>query len=154
MSDVATIRQSFKDPTSYARFNGAPAVTLGVSKRTGENVLLTDAIIKGIVKKSADFWPEGVQYEFVGETAKEVNTSVSSLQNSIISAIILVSIVMIVALGERTALLVAISIPGSFLLAIFLMNMIGMSINMVVMFGLILSVGVTGRRRNCCHRIC
>ena len=142
LSDVATIRQSFKDPTSYARFNGKPAVTLGVSKRTGENVLLTDAIIKGIVKQSSEFWPEGVQYEFVGETAKEVNTSVSSLQNSIISAIILVSIVMIVALGERTALLVAISIPGSFLLAIFLMNMIGMSINMVVMFGLILSVGL------------
>ncbi|MDA0707528.1 MAG: efflux RND transporter permease subunit [Proteobacteria bacterium] len=142
LSDVATIRQSFKDPVKYARFNGKPAVTLGVSKRTGENVILTDAIIKAIVRQSAEFWPEGVQYEFIGETSKQVNESVSSLQNSIISAIILVSIAMIIALGERSALLVAISIPGSFLLSIFLMNLLGMSINMVTMFGLILSVGL------------
>jgi multidrug efflux pump len=142
LSDVATIRQSFKDPVKYARFNGKPAVTLGVSKRTGENVILTDAITKAIVRQSAEFWPEGVQYEFIGETSKQVNESVSSLQNSIISAIILVSIAMIIALGERSALLVAISIPGSFLLSIFLMNLLGMSINMVTMFGLILSVGL------------
>ncbi len=142
LSDIATIRQSFKDPTSYARFNGNPAVTLGVSKRTGENVILTDAIIKEVVRKSAEFWPKGIQYDFIGETSKQVITSVSSLQNSIISAILLVSITMIIALGERTALLVAISIPGSFLLSIFLMNMLGMSINMVTMFGLILSVGL------------
>ncbi|MCB2092650.1 MAG: efflux RND transporter permease subunit [Alphaproteobacteria bacterium] len=142
LSDVATIRKSFKDPISYARFNDKPAVSIGVSKRTGENIILTDAIIKEVVRASSEQWPEGVYYEFVGEASKQVEESVSSLQNSIISAILLVSIAMIVALGERTAFLVAVSIPGSFLLAIFLMNFIGMSINQVVMFGLILSVGL------------
>lgn len=142
LSDVATIRKSFKDPTSYARFNDKPAVSLGVSKRTGENIILTDAIIKEVVRLSAENWPDGIEYDFVGEKSEEVQKSVSSLQNSIISAILLVSIAMIIALGERTALLVAISIPGSFLLSIFLMNMLGMSINQVVMFGLILSVGL------------
>ena len=142
LSDVATIRKSFKDPVSYARFNDQAAVSIGVSKRTGENIILTDAIIKEIVKRSAEVWPEGVQYDFVGEASEQVVDSVSSLQNSIISAILLVSIAMIVALGERTALLVAVSIPGSFLLAIFMMNFVGMSINQVVMFGLILSVGL------------
>ncbi|MBT5186871.1 MAG: efflux RND transporter permease subunit [Kordiimonadaceae bacterium] len=142
VGDVATIRRSYKDATSYARFNDEPAVSLGVSKRTGENVILTDAIIREIVKRSAEFWPEGVKYDFVGEKSKQVQDSVSSLQNSIISAILLVSIAMIIALGERTAFLVAVSIPGSFLLAIFMMNMVGMSINQVVMFGLILSVGL------------
>ena len=142
LSDVATIRKTFKDPISYARFNDLPAVSLGVSKRTGENIIATDAIIKEIVRRSAEQWPEGVQYDFVGEASEEVENSVSSLQNSIISAILLVSIAMIVALGERTAFLVAVSIPGSFLLSIFMMNMMGMSINQVVMFGLILSVGL------------
>ncbi len=142
ISDVATIRKTFKDPVSYARFNGQPAVSLGVSKRTGENIIETDAIIKEIVRRSAEQWPEGVNYDFVGEASEQVEDSVSSLQNSIISAILLVSIAMIVALGERTAFLVAVSIPGSFLLSIFLMNMMGMSINQVVMFGLILSVGL------------
>lgn len=142
VGDVATIRRSYKDPTSYARFNDQPAVSLGVSKRTGENVILTDAIIREIVKRSAEYWPEGIQYEFIGEKAEQVQQSVSSLQNSIISAILLVSIAMIIALGERTAFLVAVSIPGSFLLAIFMMNGVGMSINQVVMFGLILSVGL------------
>lgn len=142
VGDVATIRRSYKDATSYARFNDQPAVSIGVSKRTGENVILTDAIIREIVRQSAEFWPEGVQYDFVGEKSKQVLDSVSSLQNSIISAILLVSIAMIIALGERTAFLVAVSIPGSFLLAIFMMNMVGMSINQVVMFGLILSVGL------------
>ncbi|MCP5382652.1 MAG: efflux RND transporter permease subunit [Kordiimonadaceae bacterium] len=142
LSDVATIRKSFKDPISYARFNDKPAVSIGVSKRTGENIILTDAIIKEVVRVSSEQWPEGVHYEFVGEASAQVEESVSSLQNSIISAILLVSIAMIVALGERTAFLVAVSIPGSFLLAIFLMNFMGMSINQVVMFGLILSVGL------------
>ncbi|MDG1859801.1 MAG: efflux RND transporter permease subunit, partial [Emcibacteraceae bacterium] len=142
VGDVATIRRTYKDPTSYARFNDEPAVSLGVSKRTGENVILTDAIIREIVRRSAEQWPEGINYDFVGEKSKEVQNSVSSLQNSIISAILLVSIAMIIALGERTAFLVAVSIPGSFLLAIFMMNGIGMSINQVVMFGLILSVGL------------
>ena len=142
VGDVATVRRSYKDPTSYARFNDQPAVSIGVSKRTGENVILTDAIIREIVRQSAEVWPEGVQYDFVGEKSKQVKDSVSSLQNSIISAILLVSIAMIIALGERTAFLVAISIPGSFLLAIFMMNGVGMSINQVVMFGLILSVGL------------
>lgn len=142
VGDVATIRRSYKDATSYARFNDEPAISLGVSKRTGENVILTDAIIREIVRRSAEFWPAGIQYDFVGEKAKEVQDSVSSLQNSIISAILLVSIAMIIALGERTAFLVAVSIPGSFLLAIFMMNVVGMSINQVVMFGLILSVGL------------
>ena len=142
VGDVATIRRSFKDATSYARFNDQPAVSLGVSKRTGENVILTDAIIREIVRRSSELWPEGVQYDFVGEKSKSVQDSVSSLQNSIISAILLVSIAMIIALGERTAFLVAVSIPGSFLLAIFMMNAVGMSINQVVMFGLILSVGL------------
>ncbi len=142
LSDVATIRKSFKDPISYARFNDQAAVSIGVSKRTGENIILTDAIIKEIVRRSAEQWPEGVNYDYVGEASEQVVDSVSSLQNSIISAILLVSIAMIVALGERTALLVAISIPGSFLLAIFMMNFTGISINQVVMFGLILSVGL------------
>ncbi|MBT5073456.1 MAG: efflux RND transporter permease subunit [Kordiimonadaceae bacterium] len=142
LQDVATIRKAYKDPTSYARFNDQPAVSLGVSKRTGENIILTDQIIREIVRRSAEQWPEGINYDFVGEKSKQVLDSVSSLQNSIISAILLVSIAMIVALGERTALLVAISIPGSFLLSIFLMNMLGMSINQVTMFGLILSVGL------------
>lgn len=142
LSDVATIRKAFKDPVSYARFNDQSAVSIGVSKRTGENIILTDAIIKEIVRRSAEQWPEGVNYDFVGEASEQVVDSVSSLQNSIISAILLVSIAMIIALGERTALLVAISIPGSFLLAIFMMNFAGISINQVVMFGLILSVGL------------
>ncbi len=142
LQDVATIRKTFKDPVSYARFNDRPAVSIGVSKRTGENIIETDAITKAIVRASAEQWPEGVQYDFVGEASEEVEQSVSSLQNSIISAILLVSIAMIVALGERTAFLVAVSIPGSFLLSIFLMNFMGMSINQVVMFGLILSVGL------------
>ena len=142
LSDVATIRKAFKDPVSYARFNDQPAVSIGVSKRTGENIILTDAIIKEIVRLSAEQWPEGVNYDFVGEASEQVLDSVSSLQNSIISAILLVSIAMIIALGERTALLVAISIPGSFLLAIFMMNFASISINQVVMFGLILSVGL------------
>ena len=142
LKDVATIRKTFKDPVSFARFNDKPAVSIGVSKRTGENIIATDAIIKEIVRLSAKQWPEGVNYDFVGEASEQVEDSVSSLQNSIISAILLVSLAMIIALGERTALLVAISIPGSFLLSIFLMNFMGMSINQVVMFGLILSVGL------------
>jgi len=142
LSDVAEIRRTFKDPESYSRFNGQPAITISVSKRTGENVLKTVAIVRALVEEHQKYWPENVQYSFVGDQSLWVEDAVTNLQNSIISAILLVAIAIVAALGARSALLVSISIPGSFLLSIYLLYIFGFSINQVVMFALILSVGL------------
>ncbi len=142
LSDVAEIRRSYKDPTSYSRFNGKPSINIAVSKRAGQNAIDTVEAVKRLIETRSQNWPTGINYTFVGDRSEEINNSVSSLENSVISAILLVAVAIVAALGNRSALLVAISIPGSFLLSIFLIYMFGMAINQVIMFGLILSVGL------------
>ncbi|MGD9639138.1 MAG: efflux RND transporter permease subunit [Alphaproteobacteria bacterium] len=142
LSDIATGRRAFKDATGYARVGGKPSVALEVSKRTGENVINTVEKVKEIVERERKYWPEGINVTYNQDQSKDIKDMLNDLQNSVISAIILVMIVVIAALGVRTGLLVGISIPGSFLMAILAIYIMGYTINMVVLFALILAVGM------------
>lgn len=140
--DVATIRRSFKDPSTYARVNGQPTISLEVSKRPGENLINTIAQVKELVSQAKTFWPESLQVGYAGDTSKDVKTMLSELQNNILSAVLLVVIVIIAVMGVRSSLLVGIAIPGSFLAGIVLLAVSGLTINMVVLFALIMAVGM------------
>ncbi|MFC7050531.1 efflux RND transporter permease subunit [Emcibacter nanhaiensis] len=142
LADVAEVRRTYKEPTTYSRFNGRSAVSISLTKRAGENTFDAVARAKAIVEESAKNWPKGLQHAYLGDQSVEVRNSISSLQNSVISAILLVAIAIVIALGNRAAFLVAVTIPGSFLLSIFLLEMFGFTINRMVLFGLILSVGL------------
>ncbi|WP_321391608.1 efflux RND transporter permease subunit [Emcibacter sp.] len=142
LADVASIRRGYKEPQSYSRFNGEKAVSISLTKRAGENTFEAIDRAKNMVKLSARQWPDGVKHAFLSDQSIEVKNAVSSLQNSIISAILLVSVTIVIAMGNRAAFLVAVTIPGSFLLSIFLLDMFDFTINQMVMFGLILSVGL------------
>ena len=142
LADVAEVRRTYKEAQTYSRFNGRAAVSISLTKRAGENTFETVARAKAIVAASARQWPENLQHAFLGDQSEEVKNSISSLQNSVISAILLVAIAIVIALGNRAAFLVAVTIPGSFLLSIFLLDMFDFTINRMVLFGLILSVGL------------
>jgi len=114
--DVAQVRRSYKDPTSFARLNGEPSVSLEVKKRPGENMLETVANVKTLVTASqqSTIWPASINVSYTGDQTIEVNMMLNDLQNNVSSAVILVAIVILAILGLRTALLVGVSIPGSF----------------------------------------
>jgi len=144
MSDIADVRSGYMNPTSYARFNDRPSVSIEVSNRAGANMIETIAEVRALVdgQYAADHWPETVKIEYSQDRSTDIRTMVQTLFANIINAVILVFIVCIAALGLRSALFVGWAIPASFLMALFLMFVQGISINFMILFGLILSVGV------------
>ena len=140
--DIAEVRRTYKDAESYARLNGKPALAIEVVQRGGSN--LVDSIIKAkaIVETERQYWPDEIEISVSRDKSKDVNDMLTELQNSVLAAVLLVFIVIIGILGIRSALLVGISIPGSFLLGIMLIGAFGITINMMVLFALIMAVGM------------
>lgn len=139
---VASIRRSFKDPESFARVGGQSAVTLEIKKRVGANIIDTITQVRQIVESERQRWPVAVQVAYMQDKSDQIRDMLSDLQNNILSAIILVIIVIIAALGLRSAFLVGLAIPGSFLATILVLNTLGYTLNIVVLFSLILVVGM------------
>ncbi|MFQ5624361.1 MAG: efflux RND transporter permease subunit [Paracoccaceae bacterium] len=146
LSEIAEIRLTFEDQRGTARYNGEKTVALQIVKRKGFNVIETAALVRQTVAKSAAEWPpelrEAIAVSTSMDTSKEVASMVNQLQASVLTAIALVMIVVLSALGTRAALLVGFAIPTSFLLCFALLAVFGMAISNIVMFGLILAVGM------------
>jgi multidrug efflux pump len=140
--EVTTVRRSFKDPESFARVDGQAAVTLEVKKRVGANIIDTIAEVRETVEAERKHWPAAVQVGYMQDKSDQIREMLADLQNNILSAIILVMIVIIAALGPRSAILVGLAIPGAFLAAILVLDVLGYTLNIVVLFSLILVVGM------------
>lgn len=144
LGDIAEVRRGYKDVTTYARFNGRTSVSLEISKRQGVNILETSDTVQALVDEivASPDWPETINVSYSQARSVYINDMMSELFASIVNAVILVFIVCIAALGWRSALFVGWAIPASFLIAFFLFYVGGETINMMILFGLILSVGV------------
>jgi len=142
VSDVAEIRRTFKDPENFARLNGDRAIALEVVKRTGENIIDTITAVQDIVAEEQAYWPKNLKVAYTLDESESIRNMLKDLQNNVISAILLVMIVVVWALGLRAALLVGIAIPGAFLTGILVIYAMGLTVNIVVLFSLILSVGM------------
>jgi len=146
LSDIAEVRRSFKDPENFARVEGQPAIALEVSKRTGENIIETIERVRRVVEEERASWPRELQdvlhVAYSQDKSDQIRIMLSDLQNNVIAAVLLVMIVVVAALGPRTAALVGIAIPGSFLTGILVISALGLTINIVVLFALILAVGM------------
>jgi len=140
--DVAKVRRTYKDAESYARLNGSPALAIEVVQRSGANIIGTVDKIKALIEEDRRSWPAGITIVASRDKSKDVHRMLSNLQNSVISAVLLVFIVIIGILGFRAASLVGVSIPGSFLLGILVITSFGITINMMVLFALIMAVGL------------
>jgi multidrug efflux pump len=142
LRDIATVQRTFKDPESFARINGQPSVALEVVKRSGENVIETIAMVRAAVDAMREYIPPTVEITLSGDRSEDIRSMLSDLQNNIISAVLLVMIVIVAALGIKSGLLVGVAIPGSFLTGILIIGLMGLTINIVVLFALIMAVGM------------
>ncbi|MDH3472532.1 MAG: efflux RND transporter permease subunit [Rhodospirillales bacterium] len=140
--DIGILRRTFKDPESFARINGRRAVSLEVSKRTGENIIATIEQVRDVVETARRAWPEDVVVNYSQDKSSRIRNMLTDLQNNVLSAILLVMVVVVAALGLRTAGLVGVAIPGSFLTGILVLAALGFTVNIVVLFSLILAVGM------------
>jgi multidrug efflux pump len=141
-NDVASVRRGFKDAETFARLNGEPAVALEVVQRANVNVVKTVEQVKALLEEAQAGWPAGAKIIISQDRSENILEQFSELQGHVLLAIALVVILIIGTLGLRNAALVAVSIPGSFLVGIFIVAMMGLSMNMIVMFALIMSVGI------------
>jgi multidrug efflux pump len=142
LGDVADIRRTFKDPTVFTRVNGEPAILIEVVKRLGTNIVENNQAVRKAVESVTRDWPQTVQVSFLLDQSNFIHEVLGSLQSAIMTAILLVMIVVLAALGLRSALLVGLAIPTSFMTGFLILGMLGMTVNMMVMFGLVLTVGM------------
>jgi multidrug efflux pump len=142
IKDIAELRPTFKDAEGFARVDGRPALALEVSKRIGSNIIETVQKVRDVVRAEQPNWPANVEVGFIQDKSDNIRDMLLDLQNNVLSAIILVMLVVVAALGLRSAGLVGLAVPGSFLTGILVLYALGLTVNIVVLFALILAVGM------------
>ena len=142
LSELATVTYGFKDRTSIARADGFPVISLDVIKRKGENLLEAADKIAVLVADAKKSLPGDLTINLFNDQSINTRNEVANLENSIISGVILVVLVLLFFLGIRNALFVGLAIPMSMLMGILVLSMTGVTMNIVVLFSLILALGL------------
>ncbi|MCC5987018.1 MAG: efflux RND transporter permease subunit [Pararhodobacter sp.] len=146
LGDLATIQLTFQDREGTARFQGTDALALQVVMRRGFNLIDTVGEVRAAIEAERATWPEELRASVAVTPAldrsHQVESMISQLEGSVLTAIALVMIVVLSALGTRSALLVGFAIPTSFLLCFILLGALNVTISNIVMFALILAVGM------------
>ncbi len=140
--DLATVRATFKDAETITRLDGKPAIAIEVKKRIGANIVQTIDGAKHVADEFMKTMPEGMEVTYTQDKSVFVNQLLTDLQNHVLIAVILVFIVILYALSGRASLLIGLAIPSSFLMGILALGLMGYTINMIVLFSLILAVGM------------
>jgi multidrug efflux pump subunit AcrB len=140
--DVATVLYGFEDETTRSRLNRSQAVSLTIEKRTGSNIIGVADAVKAELENLRATLPAGVDVTLVSDQSQDIRKTVSELENNIISGLILVVAVLMAFLGFRNSLFVAVAIPLSMLITVTVVQAIGYTLNMMVLFSLILVLGM------------
>ena len=143
LRDVANIKFEEKETESFARETRAPVIMLDVFKRGGENLLeLSEQVIDLKDELAEDYFPENLGITITGDQSEQTKMQVEELQNSIIFGVILVVGVLLFFLGLRNAMFVGVAIPLSMFISFMWLNSMGVSLNMMVLFSLVLALGM------------
>lgn len=142
LDKIATVRRTFKDRESYTRVNGRPAISVEVLRRPGANVIDMNKKIRALVAEIGQDYPSDISLIFSQDQSPFAEQQVTELQGNIVTAMALVMIMVVAALGIRSGLLVGAAVPVSFLFALLVLNTMGLSFNFMVMFGMLLGLGM------------
>ncbi|MDZ7771148.1 MAG: efflux RND transporter permease subunit [Balneolaceae bacterium] len=140
--DLAEVTFGFKERATYAELENDPVITLSVVKRSGENILETSRAVKQILDEALPALPPTTNFEITSDQSKDINSMVSSLENNIISGLLLVIGILLFFLGIRNASFVGVAIPLSMFLSFIVLSVLGQTMNMIVLFSLILALGM------------
>ena len=142
LKNLGLVSFRYSDIESYSTLNGKPAISLGIKKRAGENlIVLVDKIKELMAEKQASFPPK-TEVVYPYDESKDIKMMVLDLENNILSALLLVLIVTFFFLGPVNALFVSLAIPFSMLLSFFVLSSLGITLNMVVLFSLVIALGM------------
>jgi multidrug efflux pump subunit AcrB len=143
LKNIAEIRDDFADRESYASLNGEPVITLNVRKKSGGNLIETSEASVDIVEElQATQFPDDLNITITGDRSQDTKDSVSNLFNTVILGFFFVVLVLMFIMGVQNAIFVGLAIPLSSLIAFAVMPPLDFSINIVVLFALILGLGI------------
>lgn len=140
--DLATLRASFTDAESVTRLDGQKAIAVEVKKRVGANLIETVDQVKAVADQFASAMPGSVTVSYSQDKSVMIRDLLDELQNHVLVAIILVFIVVLYTLSGRASILIGLAVPASFLMGILALALAGYTVNMIVLFSLILAVGM------------
>jgi len=142
LTDVAEVRDTFKDRTSISRLDGEDSITLSVQKRAGENIIAIVDRVMAVIEHAKTQVPAGVRFAVTLDQSEDIRGIVKDLENNMLTGLILVVGVLLVSLGWRPAIVVGLAIPMSMLLSFTVIQLLGCTLNMVVLFSLIMALGM------------
>ncbi|MCW5899880.1 MAG: efflux RND transporter permease subunit [Flavobacteriales bacterium] len=143
LGEIADVAFTYVEPTSYAREYGQPVVMVDVMKRSGRNLLVASDSINNVLDRfKGSVFPADLHITITGDMSDQTRTQVDELENSILFGIMLVVGVLMFFLGLRNAIFVGIAIPMSMMLSFIVLNTMGYTLNMMVLFSLVLALGM------------
>ena len=142
LGDVAEVRRTFKDPEGFARVDGRSALALEVKKRIGRNIIETIEQVRAVVEAERARWPATLEVGYLQDKSGSIRTMLDDLGNNVLTAVALTMIITVAMLGLRSSLLVGLAVPVSFLFAMAVLGAMGLTVNIIVLFSLILAVGM------------
>ncbi len=140
--DIAIVRRAFKEPDSWSRVNGEKSIVLDVKKRVGANIIEVIEASRMVIDTGVSMMPDGVKATYLYDDSETVKNLLGDLGNNVLAAILIVMVVIVATLGLRNGILVGLAIPGSFLLGIAVIFNLGVTMNIIVLFSLILVAGM------------
>lgn len=142
LGDVATVTRTFKDPTEYTTINGKRGIAINVKKRTDANDIRVSQQVRHVVNELKSSLPEGVKVEFYLDQSEFSVSMISEMQGNILTAMVLVMVIVIAALGVRSGILVGAGVPFSLLFSAIILQQLGFTFNFMVLFGMLLALGM------------
>jgi multidrug efflux pump len=142
LKDIAEVRRTFQDATSYSRYNGKPSISIEVTKRLGANIVSTIDGVKKAVEGARTRIPPGIDIQYSGDQSYFINAQLTQLTNAVLLAIVLVMTVVVAILGLRSGLITGFAIPASFLIGFLALYAGGYTINLMILFGMVITVGL------------
>jgi len=142
LKDVAMVIDGYKEESSRSRLDGTSAVSIAVKKRSGENIIAISKKVDELIEKDKPTWPRNTEVVKVMDKASDIKGMVADLENNILTGLLLVVLVIFFVMGFRNAVLVSMAIPFSMFLSFTILNLMGITLNVVVLFSLTLALGM------------
>lgn len=143
LKDIAKVEDAFKEKQDFAQLDHKPVIALNVVKRSGENLInATDQIYKVLEEYQTTKFPQGLKIKVTGDTSENTRVQLHDLLNTVIIGFIFVVFILMFFMGFSNAFFVGLSVPLATLVAFLFMPALGMTMNVMVLFSLLLALGI------------
>jgi multidrug efflux pump len=143
LKDIATVSFKEKEKTTFAREKGKEVVMLSIKKRSGQNMISAiDQVKEKLEEGKKTYLPDDLKLQLTNDQSSRVEHQVNELTNHIIFGVVLVMIVLMFTMGLRNSLFVGAAIPLSMMIAFTVLSAFGLTLNTMVLFGLVMGLGM------------